>query len=98
VLPCERFFIEICSNDFRDVVNAVSRRVRISLESMELFMLWDLGNESFEEVFIFGFFFRLSPFFLLKFFPFLFFNQLLFFLSLSLNVLFHVHDFVLNRI
>ena len=64
MFPCERLFVEISSDDFGDVVNAVSWRVGISLESVELFMLRDLGDESFEEIFIFGFFFGLSAFFL----------------------------------
>lgn len=98
MFPCERLFVKIGSDDFGDVVNAVPGRVGISLESVELFMLRDLGDESFEEIFAFGFLLRLGAFFLFQFFPFLFFDELLLFLSFSLNVLFHVHDFILNGV
>lgn len=72
VLSCERLFVEISSDNFRDVVNAVPGRVRISLKSVKLFVLRNLGDESFEKVFVFGFLLRLGTFLLFQFFSFLF--------------------------
>lgn len=96
VLPGKRLFIQVGSYNFGNVVNVVPGGVGVSFEGVEFLVFGHLSDETLEEVLIFGFILRLSAFFLLKFFSFLFFEKLLLLLAFSLDVLLHVHDLVLD--
>lgn len=68
MLPCDGAFILVCSHYFRNIVNIVSGRVRISLKSMQLLPFGNLRNKALEPTLFLrfdNFFFHLMFFALL---------------------------------
>ena len=97
----QRFIIFVCSNNLRYIVNVVSWRIRISLKSMQLFMLGHLSYETLQS----GFFswpdlslLFIKALFVLLLFSLIFLFSLQFFLFFFLQVFLHFWDFRLQII